>query len=104
MASLAKGRLKGKEQELQKALDGMVSSHTRFMLSVQLAHVDTLDEAIENLSDEIEARNRPFEQALQRLQNIPGVGERTAELIVAEIAIDMSRFASHKHLASWAGL
>lgn len=104
MASLAKGRLKGKETELQRALEGMVSAHTRFMLSRQLAHLDALEEVIEDLSREIELRNRPFEESLQRLETIPGVGKRTAELLISEMGVDMARFPSHRHLASWAGL
>jgi len=104
LASLAKGRLRDKREELERALEGRVSSHLRFMLTVQLMHVDSLDEAIEKLSREIEERMRPFEDRLVNLQTIPGVGERTAELILSEVGPDMSRFPSHRHLASWAGL
>jgi transposase len=104
LASLAMGKLRGKEEQLQQALNGIATAHTRFMLSTQLVHLDTLDEVVEEISREIEARNRPFEQDLQRLETIPGVGKRTAELLIAEIGVEMSRFPTHKHLASWAGL
>jgi len=100
LASLAKGRLRGKREELERALKGRVNSHLRFMLAVQLAHIDSLDEAIERLSREIQERMRPFEEGLLNLQTIRGVGQRTAELILAEVEPDMSRFPSHKHLAS----
>lgn len=104
LASLAKGRLRDKRDELERALKGVVGSHLRFMLAVQLGHVDSLDEAIEKLGREIEERMRPFEERLVNLRTIPGVGQRTAELILVEVGPDMSRFPSHEHLASWAGL
>ena len=104
LASLAKGRLKDKRAELEKALEGLFNRHTRFMLAVQLGHIDSLDEAIENLSLEVERRMRPFEEDQRRLESIPGVGRRTAELILAEIGTDMTRFPTHRHLASWTGL
>jgi len=74
------------------------------MLAVQLGHIDGLDEAIEKLSREIEERLRPFQEGLANLRTIPGVGRKTAELILAEVGPDMGRFSSHKHLAAWAGL
>ena len=104
LASLAKGRLKDKRAELEKALEGLFNRHTRFMLAVQLGHIDSLDEAIANLSLEVEGRMRPFEEARRRLETIPGVGRRTAELILAEIGTDMTRFPTHRHLAAWTGL
>jgi transposase len=104
LASLAQGRLKNKQKQLEKALDGIATSHTRFMLAHQLAHIDSMDEIIENLSQEIEARNRPFDDTLQRLQTTPGVGEATAEMVVASLGTDMARFPTHKHAASWTGL
>jgi transposase len=80
LASLAKGRLKSKKAELEEALQGLVGRHVIFMLVVQLSHIDALDEAIDQVSKEIEARMRPFQEALLRLETIPGVGRRTAEL------------------------
>jgi transposase len=70
----------------------------------QLAHIDFLEQTIEQLSAEIGERMRPFEEAIERLETIPGVGRRTAEAILAEIGADMSRFPTSKHLASWAGM
>jgi transposase len=70
----------------------------------QLAHIDFLEETIEQLSAEIAERMRPLEEALERLETIPGVGRRTAEAILVEIGADMSRFPTAGQLASWAGM
>jgi transposase len=74
------------------------------MLAQQLAHLDALDELIERLSAEVAERVRPFVAAVARLDAIPGVGLRTAETLVAELGVDLSRFPSAAHLASWAGM
>jgi transposase len=104
LASLARGRLQTKSTALEAALEGRMSGHQRFLLSEQLHHVDDLDATIARLNVEIEERLRPFAQMAARLKTIPGVGRRTAELILAEIGPDMSVFPSAGHLASWAGL
>src|SRR5215208_1240071 len=104
MAQLAHGRLRDKLPVLERALTGRVGSHQRFLLARQLAHIDFLDAAIAEVSAEIAERLRPFEPALERLETIPGVGRRTAELLVAEIGTDMGRFPTPAHLASWAGM
>jgi transposase len=125
MAQLAKGRLRNKLLELEKALTGLVRDHHRFLLARQLAHIDFLDEHIAEVSAEIERRihemsqsqepsscdtelDKPlsptFDQAVELLDTIPGIDKRTAELIVAELGTDMSRFPTSKHAASWAGL
>jgi transposase len=74
------------------------------VLRTQLRHIDFLDQQIADLSREIEERFRPFADARERLQTIPGVGRRTAEAVVAEIGMDMDRFPTAGHLASWAGV
>ncbi|MBW4421166.1 MAG: IS110 family transposase [Myxacorys californica WJT36-NPBG1] len=104
MAELAKGKLRSKLPQLQQALSGTVRPHQRFILAQMLAHVDFLDEALKQCSDEIAERLRPQQADVERLCTIPGVKQKTAELILAEIGTDMSRFPTAKHLASWAGL
>ncbi|MBX6353496.1 MAG: IS110 family transposase [Thermoflavifilum sp.] len=101
---LVKGRLRDKVKELERALHGVVRPHQQKMLAMQLRHIDELDELIDEVSEEIEKRMRPFEEDLRRLDTIPGIGRQTAELILAEIGTDMSRFPTAKHLASWAGM
>lgn len=104
MAALAKGKLRSKLPQLQQALSGTVRPHQRFVLAQMLSHVDFLDETLKQCSEEIAERLRPSQADLERLCTIPGVKQKTAELILAEIGTDMTRFPTAKHLASWAGL
>jgi transposase len=129
LAELAKGRLRNKMKELEAALTGTVAEHQRFILAQQLGHIDFLDEQIENLSQQIsrhlEQMARPladddeddgagpaatepdqplsWNAAVELLDTIPGVDQRTAEVILAEIGLDMSQFPTADDLASWAG-
>ena len=102
LASLALGRLKTKRGELVKALDGLVGAHQRFLLDEQLRHIEELEERIARLTREIEERMRHFEAAVVAIGEIPGIGRIGAQEIVAEIGVDMNRFPTHKHIASWA--
>jgi transposase len=104
MAQLAVGKLRAKIPQLERALRGCSGAHQRFLIAQQLAHIDFLEETIEQLSAEIAERMRPLEEALERLETIPGVGRRTAEAILVEIGADMSRFPTAGQLASWAGM
>jgi transposase len=103
LADLARGQLRDKLPHLQRALAGRFGTHQRFMLAQQLRHLEQLDELIARLDGEVEERLRPFAEAVARLDTIPGVGRRTAEILIAEIGLDMQRFPSAAHLASWAG-
>jgi transposase len=130
LAELAKGRLRNKLPELEKALTGLVRPHQRFLLAQQLARIDYTDEQITALGEQIERQldilaPRPPEPptaddpdpsltapepplsaslAIELLDTIPGVDRRTAEVIVAELGLDMSRFGNAKQTAAWAGL
>ena len=103
LAGLAKGRLRTKLPQLREALEGRFEPHHALVIGAILAHLDFLDDQIERLSVAIEEELRPFEHAVELLCSIPGVQRRSAEVIVAEIGIDMSRFPTAGHLASWAG-
>ncbi len=74
------------------------------MLTIQLRHIDEPDGAIEAVTEEIVVRLRPFEEAAERLMTIPGVGPRTAQIILSGIGADMTRFPTGATLASWAGM
>jgi transposase len=104
MADLARGKLRRKHDALEHALRGRMSDHHRMLIALHLEHVDLLDEQIERLSADIAARLRPQEAVLVRLETIPGVGRRTTEVWAAEIGLDVTRFPSAGHLASWAGM
>lgn len=104
MADLAKGRLKAKRDSLELALAGRVMPHHRFILQELLTQIESLDATIAKFDKQILEDCRPFEAAVERLDTIPGVARETAEIIVSEIGIDMSRFPSADHLASWAGV
>jgi transposase len=104
MSQLAVGRLRNKRPELERALTGRVKVHHRFILTELLCQIDALDETLARFNAEIGERTRPFEAAVAHLDTIPGVARATAEMIVAEIGVDMSRFPTPDHLTAWAGL
>lgn len=104
LAALACGRLRSKRADLEQALHGMVGPHQRRLLAAQLRHVEFLEEQIDALDEEIAERMRPHQALLERLDGIDGVARRTAEEVVTEIGVDMSRFPTAAHLASWAGM
>jgi len=102
LASFAKGRLREKRGELEEALRGLVGPHQRTMLQSQLRLITFLDEEISRMDKEIANRMSSFDEALERVDSIPGMGRRTAEDVLAEIGIDISRFPTAARLASWA--
>lgn len=104
MADLAKGRLRNKISELEKALEGKLTDHHRLMLEISLQVVDSFDQAIEKLNKEIDQRMEPYRKESEALQTIPGVKKKAAESITAEIGVDMSPFPSDAHISSWAGV
>jgi transposase len=104
MAQLAQGKLRAKIPQLEQALVGQFGAHQRFLITQQLVHIDTLDEIIARVSAEIAARVHPFGEEIVQMDGVTGVGQRTAEALVAEIGVDMTRFPSADHLTAWAGL
>ncbi len=104
LAELAKGMLRKKIPMLRQALRGRFNDHHAVMLRVIVDHVDYLERAIAALDVEIDRVIAPFSEARDRLDTITGVGKRSAECIIAEIGVDMTRFPTAAHLASWAGI
>jgi transposase len=134
MAALAKRRMRSKIPVLEQALTGTVRDHHRRLLTLQLAHIDFLDEQIKALNSaiasclttlnqetvadtalstparaDVPASTEPlppltFTQAVELLDTIPGVNQRGAEMIIAEIGIDMARFGTASRLAAWSGV
>ena len=105
LANLAKGKLRTKLPQLREALEGRFrTEHHGILVGHILAHIDYLDETIASLSARIEEVVAPFSPQVELLDTIPGVDRRTAQVIIAEIGVDMAQFPSAGHLASWAGL
>ncbi len=104
LANLARGQLRNKLPALQEALVGRFDAEHALVVGRILAHIDFLEEAIDRLSTAIEEQLVPFAKAVELLMSIPGVKQRTAEVLIAEIGVDMSIFPTAKHLASWAGV
>jgi len=104
MAALAQTRLRSKQAALTAALEGRFRPHHARLLRLMLAHLDEVDLAMAECDTLVEELLRPFAAQVQALTTIPGVAQRAAEELVAEIGTDMTVFPSHKHLCSWAGL
>jgi transposase len=105
MAELVHRRMEAKKPRLREALVGRVTDHHRFMLRQLLRQADDLDALVEALDARIEAVMSPSErEAVRRLDEVPGFDVRTGQNVIAEVGTDMTRFATPRHLASWAGM
>jgi transposase len=104
LAELAKRRLRAKLPELRLALHGRVTDHHRFLLRVLLEQLEALEGLIGQFDARIDQAMTPLAEAAERLRGIPGVGPQAAEVIVAEMGVDMAVFPTAGHLSSWAGL
>lgn len=102
LASCVSVRVKATRAEVLEALRGRISAHHRFMLKLHLGHIDALDKAIAELEKEVGLGLEPFLQAAKLLSSMPGLSSVSAHVVVAEVGIDMSRFATPGHLLSWA--
>jgi transposase len=104
LADLAHWRIQKKRDALERSLVGLLTPTLRFVVQRQLRHLRELDGLIGECDQEVELRMRPFADEVARLDEIPGVGPRTAQVIVAELGVDMTRFPSAQHAAAWAGI
>src|SRR3954471_4092803 len=101
LADLARRQMRKKIPALREALTGHFDAHHRLWVGAILRHIDFLDEQIEQLSAAIEEQIRPFWPAVELIRTMTGFQQRGAECVIAEIGVDMSTFATHRHLASW---
>ncbi len=104
LANLARGRMRSKIPDLTSACAGRVGAQHALMCTLHLEHIDHLADMIARLDTRINEATLPFAQQTELLATIPGIGKRAAQVIIAEIGVDMARFPTAAHLASWAGL
>jgi transposase len=104
LAELARGTLRNKIPLLRQALYGRFSDHHALLTRLAMDHLEQLETMIGTLDAEVDQAIAPFAEARDRLDTITGVGKRAAECIIAEIGVDMTRFPTAAHLASWAGM
>jgi len=104
LADMAQRKLRAKIGDLRQCVPGRFNQHHAGMVTEIVAHIDYLSAAIVRLDARVEEMMVPFRAARELLTTIPGIQQRGAEIILAEIGIDMGRFATPAHLASWAGV
>jgi transposase len=98
------GRIKKSRAEFKEALSGRLTEHHRFMLKMVKKSIEDKDEFIKELEKEIDQKVAKYEDRLNRLQTIDGVGRDSAITIISEVGVDMSQFPNEKHFSSWAGM
>lgn len=104
LADEARGSLKTKRPQLVEALRGRVTEHHRFILKLHMDTVELLEHQVAVVDERLGGALAPFRSAVEQLTSIPGIGELSAQILVAEIGVDMSRFPTAGNLISWAGL
>jgi transposase len=104
LADLAHTRLRASREQLEQALTGSFQPHHRFLIQEHLLHIESLEEQISRLDEQIAEQLQPYEDLLELLETIVGINRRLAEILLAELGPELSRFPSAEHLASWAGM
>ena len=104
LSELARGTLRGKLPQLQEALEGRIQPHHRMLLQQIFAHLQFLESSMQQILKEIEAQMDPYQEVVELLMTHPGVQAVAAMGVVSEVGIDLSRFPSAKHFASWIGV
>jgi transposase len=104
LADLAQRQLRGKIPELERALEGHVTEHHRFLLQLLWKELTQQENLIAELDAKIEQVTGPFATEIERLDLVPGVDRRVAHVVLAEVGANLSPFPTHQHLASWSGI
>jgi transposase len=102
LAQMAHGRMRRKIPQLQEALTGHFTSHHAFLCQMMLTRIDDLSARVDEVTARIEDQIAPYAPAVGQLDEITGVGVISAQELIAELGVDMTRFATAGHLASWA--
>jgi transposase len=102
LAQMARSRMRGKISALEEAFTGHFTGHHAFLLAKMLARIDSLNADIAELDTKVEEMVAPFGDAVERLDEVPGIGPTAAAVIITEAGLDMSRFPTAAHLCSWA--
>jgi transposase len=104
LAGLADWRVKASREQIAEALQGRVTEHHQFMISLHLRHIDQIDANVSELERRIEKALDPFRPVVERLRGVPGISFDAAAVIIAETGADMSVFPTDDALVAWAGL
>jgi transposase len=104
LAKLAHKLVRASRDELMQSLRGQVTDTHRFLLQVHLDQVESMEAAIAKVDAKLDAALEPYREDIRNLKTIPGVGETTAQILLAEVGADMSVFPTPAHLVSWARL
>ncbi|MCA1821272.1 MAG: IS110 family transposase [Pseudonocardia sp.] len=104
LADLARGRMRSKIPDLKLACAGRFADQHALMCTLHLEHIDHLTDMIARLDTRINQASLPFAHQTELLATIPGISQRASQVIISEIGVDMTRFPTAAHLASWAGL
>ena len=104
LADLAEGTARKKRAELTEALRGRIRDHHCKLLKVHLELVAALEQALAEIDVTVGKTLAPIRDSARLLTTLPGVSDLTAQVMVAEIGVDMSRFPTAAHLVSWTGL
>jgi transposase len=102
--SLIQGKLSGSSAVLADAMDGVMSRTQRKLIKAVLDHIDDMARRIKSLDDLIDGEMQHYAEAIDLLDSVDGIGIRSAQVILAEIGMDMSRFPSPGQLAAWVGV
>lgn len=101
---LVKTKINATIEEVVDAMEGIITPFQKIMMKEVIKHINELTARIKDMNKIIEEYMQEYESNLKKLQNIPGIGKITAQIILAEIGQDMSRFPTESHISSWSGV
>lgn len=104
ISSMLHGRLRRKVEAIMKALDGFLTPLQKQLMLKVVDHIDDMTKRIDEMDTLMDQYLTDYHEAIHKLDEVPGIGRQSAETILAEIGLDMSRFPTEKHFSSWAGL